>query len=104
MVELLEFWDVCQGEMHSGCGTSPREKHVAVSKDGREEPPSPLSSGIELQGLELAALGVDLVLVRYFLNIPPFFSFGMVMYILCHCTLKICTFLFFLVLQITIKR
>lgn len=101
---MLEFWDVCQGEMHSGCGASSRKKRVAVSKAGREEPLSPLSSGIELQGLELAALGVDLALVRYFLTIPPFFSFGMVMYILSHCTLKICIFLCFLVLQITIKR
>lgn len=69
MVELLEFWDVCQGEMHSGCGTSPREKHVAVSKDGREEPPSPLSSGIELQGLELILFwsGISSIFLHSFL-------------------------------------
>ena len=65
MIEVLEFWDVCQGEMH-GCGASPREKCVAVSKAGREEPLSPLSSGIELQGLEMAVLSVNLALVRYF--------------------------------------
>lgn len=67
MRKVLEFWDVCQGEMHSWCGASPREKCIVVSKAGREEPLSPLSSGIELQGLEMAepCFG-HLALVRYF--------------------------------------
>lgn len=35
--------------------------------------------------LELVLLGFGLPLVQYFLTIVPFFSFVMVMYVLCNC-------------------
>lgn len=44
-----------------------------------------LRSDIELQDLEFVVLGFSLAGVKYFLNLPQFLDFEMVMYILCHC-------------------
>jgi hypothetical protein len=42
---------------------------------------SALVSQMEMQNLEFIQLVFGLFLVQYFLTVPPFYSFGMVMYI-----------------------
>lgn len=60
---------------------------VAGSIAAREDL-SPLTSDMEQQDLEFVLMGLDLALV---LSALPF---GMVVHMLCHCTLEVCTLLF----------
>lgn len=41
MLEVMETWDIFQGEMPTGSRTIPREKYAAGSKDERTEPFQP---------------------------------------------------------------
>lgn len=45
---------------------------------------------MEPQDLLFTLLGFILALIQYFLTMPQFLPFGMVMYVLCHCILEIC--------------
>lgn len=53
-----------------------------------------LTSDMKIQILEFVQLASRLALVQYFLTMLPSLSFGMVMYILCHCMFKVCDLLF----------
>ena len=55
---------------------------------------STLTSDMEMQSLEFAQLVFSLALVQYFLPMLPFLPFQLVMYILCHCMLKVCDLLY----------
>jgi hypothetical protein len=50
MLEMTELWDTCQGELPSGCETSPKER------DGAGDLKSTLTSDVEMQSLESALL------------------------------------------------
>ena len=50
-------------------------------------------------------MGFGLSLVQYFLNIPLFVPFGLVLYYLCPCMLEVYNLLFILILQeVTVNR
>lgn len=89
MLEVLETWDVFQGEKPTGSGTIPREKYVAGIKDGRTEPFQPSTPETKPQDLESAPLGFSLALVRYSLTMPQWLLYGMAVYILCHCMVEV---------------
>lgn len=93
MLELPEPQDICLGKLHTGNRKSSSEKSVLqLAKLEGQSCLMLLKSGIELQGLEFALLNLGFALVQYFFTVSPTLRFGMVMYILCHCILKICNF------------
>jgi hypothetical protein len=53
-----------------------------------------LVTSLELQDLMISLLGFDLALVSSYMVTLLFFTFGMGMFTLCHCTLEICDLLF----------
>lgn len=48
----------------------------------------------EMQSLESTLLVFNFALFQYFFTMLPFFYFGIVIYILCHCILQVCHLLF----------
>lgn len=61
MFEVPELGDICQGELHTGSGTSPRQRCVVGSKLEAERHLSPVewksqTSDMKLQDLVLALL------------------------------------------------
>lgn len=66
MLEMLEPWDTCQGEIQTRYGSSPKAINVLYSAelegvDMKSHPISSLTSGKDAQNLEFALL--DLVLL-----------------------------------------
>lgn len=71
-------WNICQKELHAESGTNPRERQGAKLKLWSHL--NPLTTDIELQDLEVFfLLEFSLALVQYFLTLPKFLPFGMVM-------------------------
>ena len=55
-----------------------------------------LTSVMEIQSLEFAQLVLGFALVQYFISVLPSLTFGIVMYIMCHCMLEVCDLLLLL--------
>lgn len=69
MLEVPELWRICQGELWTGIGDSPREREkcAAVSEVRRVEPSKPF-------GMKLL-LAFSLALAHHFLTLPPISPF-----------------------------
>ena len=74
------------------CTTNPRERSVLQSTKlkGVGDLKSALTSDMEKQSLECVLLVLGLAL---FTMLPPFLTFGIIMYSLCHCMLEVCDLL-----------
>jgi hypothetical protein len=84
-------WDTYWGKLLTGCGKSPRERPVLQSTKikGLGDLKSALTSDMEVQSLEFAQLDFGLALVHHFLTMSPLLPFGMMIYSLSHCMLKV---------------
>lgn len=87
MLEVPEFWDIYQEELHGGA--SPRDRSVsdATKLEGQSHV-GPLTSDMEPQDLEYGMLTFCFALVKHFLTIPLFIPSKSVMYILGYSMLK----------------
>ena len=85
MLEMPELWNICQGELRTGVGTSPRERSVLWSTKLNRvgDLKSILISDMGMQSLEFALLILGLALVQYFLTMFPLSPFDMIICILC---------------------
>lgn len=81
VLETPKPWGVCQG-LHAGSETRLIERSVLQSaKLDMLSHRSHLTSVKELQDLEFALIGSGLAWVQYSLSMPPFLSFGMLIYL-----------------------
>lgn len=93
MLEMPELWHLCQGELHTGTETNQRDRCMLQVEKLEEWNHSAFDTRvqlcIELQDLKFSLLGFNLALAQYFLTVPRFLSFGMTVYILCHCIMEV---------------
>lgn len=84
MLEVLEPWDTYSGKLTTEWFEPKRKKCATVNKlKGDGDLKSTLTSRTEMQSLDFAQLIFSLILVHYFLSMPPFFHLGKVTYIAC---------------------
>lgn len=77
--------------------TSPRESSVLPSAVEEEEPSKPLDIRHWATEFVFFHVGFLLALIQWFLTVVSFFPLRIVIYILCHCVLEVCHFLFYFI-------
>lgn len=78
----------------TGSASSPRERRGCSAQRWRVEHSMPFD--MVIMDLKFALLGFYLLLTQHFITVTPFFLFGMVICVLCHCVQEICNLLFFI--------
>jgi hypothetical protein len=74
-LEMPEPWDICQGELNTGSGISPRETNVASRKTRRAELPKAFDTSHGATGFDDCCTGFHSCLdpvFSHYASIPPF--------------------------------